>query len=254
MKTLALLLLCLLPLAAQQLDFRAPHPQFPYVDQNKGIGNSCGPAALLNAFGSGSEKWQAAAAKIPGDNDRARIASVIKSFGQKPSSNLPQRARWEIRSGVNFADLAVMADEFRSLQWGLPKVRAELYFASAGADSEKKLRLAHKQLHKSLAKGLPPILSVRRFVHRQGHWQSVHGHFVVLTALPRQLPRGSQSFPVEFVDSSGAKTFSGLISLATQESGLPCLVLHCPSSEIGKKQVRAGEGSALGLAGAIGAW
>lgn len=254
MKPLVLLLLCLMPLCGQVLDLTAANDDFTFVDQKNGVGNSCGPASLLNAFGSGTDKWQQAYLKIPGSSDRARIASVIKSWGLAPSTTLANRARWQHRGGVNFEDLAVMAEEMRKIQWTLPKVKSELFFATPGKESVNQLGQAHKRLSKSFQKGMPPILSVRRFVLRKGHWQGVQGHFVVLTAMPSQLDRGSTSFPVHFVDPLGAKTFSGTITIANSETSLPCLVLNCPASTIGKSAIQGGEQHALGLAGAIGAW
>lgn len=255
MKALLVLLLLVSPVLARELGLQAPNKSFDFIDQKNGIGNSCGPAALLNAFGSGSEKWQQAYQKIPGSSDRARIASVIKSWGQAPSKNLPNRNRWERKGGVNFSDLAVMAGEMRKLNWGLSGIDSELFFAAPGPQSAPLLRTAHQRLAKSLKKGLPPILSVRRFVLREGQWQSVHGHFVVLTGIPTKLAKGDSSFPIEFVDSTGARSYRGEIRLSdTTTTSLPCLVLHCPSSAIGKRQIRSGERSALGFSGAIGTW
>lgn len=246
--------LVLVPLRAQELALHATNHTFAFIDQKNGIGNSCGPASLLNAFGSGAPKWQQAYKKIPGTSDRARIASVIKSFGQAPSANLPNRSRWQINGGVNFADLAAMVAEMRNLDWTLPKTKSELFFAAPGKASHRQLGIAHKRLQKSFQKGLPPILSVRRFVLRNGQWQSVHGHFVVLTAMSDQVHRESTSFSVEFVDPSGAKTYRGTISSSNDTSSLPCLILNCPTNSIGKSQVRSGETHALGFSGAIGAW
>lgn len=254
MKLFFLLLLTLIPLSSQELNLAAPNANFDFVDQKGNIGNSCGPASLLNAFGSGSAKWQKAFQKIPGSNDSTRIAAVINSWGLSPSSTLPNRKRWERRGGCNFVDLAAMAEDMRKLEWSLTKVQSDLFFAAPGQESLGQLHQAHKRLQKSLKKGLPPILSVRRFVFRKGHWQSVHGHFVVLTAMPAKLSRGALSFPIEFVDPIGAKSYRGQVSFADTDSGLPSLVLVCPSSSIGKPQTSSGERSSLGLTGAIGTW
>ena len=248
------LVLGLLPLTAQELNLRAANSTFDFVDQKNGIGNSCGPASLLNAFGSAKPSWQKIYLKVPGSNDRVRIASVITSWGQKPSTNLPNRMRWQIKGGINFADLALVADEMRQLQWSLPKVKSELFFANPGKDSTRQLKTAHKRLKKSLQKGLPPILSVRRFVFRNGQWQSIQGHFVVLTAMPERLASGSTSFPIEFNDPSGAKSYRGFITASSPEAAVPCLILSCPDSPVGKSLVRSGEATALGLSGALGAW
>ena len=251
MNTLCLLLLTVLPLCSQELILHAPNREFDFVDQKNGAGNSCGPASLLNAFGSGSEKWQIVFQKIPGTSDRTRIASVIKSWGLAPSANLPDRKRWDRKGGTNFIDLGVMADEMRQLHWSLPKLKSEFFFSAPGAESEAHLKLAHKRLRTSLKKGFPPLLSVRRFVLRDNQWQSVHGHYVILVAMPKKIAWGSQSFAVEFIDPTGAKTYRGEI---TTSNTLPSLILTCPTSAIGKSEIKLGEQNALGLAGAIGAW
>lgn len=241
-------------LLGQALNLRAPNAAFDFVDQGNGVGNSCGPACLLNAYGSGLEPYRDCYTKLPGTSDRARIASVIKSWGQRPSQNIPGRQRWELRGGVNFQDLTLMAAEMSELNWSARKPRGELFFAASGKDSQKMLFTAHQRLAKSLKKGLPPILSVRRFVHRRGQWQSVHGHFVVLTAMPEKLPRGSVAFPIQFCDPQGAKQLSATVTISQNKESLPCLTLLSLASKIGSSQVRGGETSALGLAGAIGVW
>lgn len=241
-------------LLGQALNLRVPNAAFDFVDQGNGIGNSCGPACLLNAFGAGEKPYQECFAKLPGASDRARIASVIKSWGQEPSQSIPGRPRWELHGGVNFQDLVLMAAGMSELNWSARKPRGELFFAAPGRDSQGMLATAHKHFAKSLKKGLPPILSVRRFVHRGGQWQSVHGHFVVLTAMPEKLPRGSAAFPIQFCDPQGAKQLGGTVTISQNKEGLPCLTLLSLTSKIGSSQVRGGEPSALGLAGAIGVW
>ena len=256
MKSVALsLLFFALNLQAQELDLVAANQSFTFVDQTNGIGNSCGPACLLNSFGSGSTPWQSCFAKIPGTNDRARIASVIKSWGQQPSANIHNRKRWEHRGGVNFNDLSLMAIEISQLNWSRAQPKNEFFFANSPKESQKALRLAHKRLSKSFKKGFPSILSVRRFVVRNEQWQSVQGHFVVIVAMPSKLPRNSTSFPITFIDPYGAKRMNGTVSIAQGTSDkLPCLTLVSPNSKIGKSSIRPGETTALGLAGAIGIW
>lgn len=254
MNALLLFLCLILPLQAQELNLRAPNQSFDFIDQKNGVGNSCGPASILNAFGSGSKEWQIPFKKIPATSDRTRISSVIRSWGQVPSNTLPGRKRWEIKGGSNFVDLTVMANEMRKLHWKLPKLKSELFFATPGPKSEISLNQAHKRLQKSLKKGFPPLLSIRRFVLRKGQWQSVHGHFVVLTAMPDKLTRGTRTFPIEFVDPIGAKTYRAEITASDRNNTLPSLILSCPSNAIGKSQVKSGEQHALGLTGAIGSW
>lgn len=240
---------------AQALDLTVPSPNFSYIDQNQGAGDACGPVSLLNSYGSGSEQWQRIFQQVPGTVDRARIASVIKTWGLQPSKKFPQRTRWQNRRGISFEDLTVMSQEMSALDWKAARTQGELLFLNQDGKDERILRKTHKQLAKSFKNGLPPILSLRRFVFRQGYWQSVHGHFVTLTAMPSKLPRGSRSFSIRYLDPTGAREMSASISLPTaSEPNFPCAILTSPDNTIGSSEVRAGEINHLALAGAIGAW
>ncbi len=233
-----------------------PHnSDFEFVNQRKAVRNSCGPASLLNAFGSGSEAYHQAYLQIPGTTDNARVASVIKSFGFSPSSNLASRKRWTEDSGVNFPDLALMAQEMAQLAPSTSRIRSELHFFSTTRQQAKALSTVHKQLSKSMKRGLPPILSIRRFTWQNQTWQSVYGHFVVLVAIPEKFPRKATSFPVAFLDSEGSKVYQAEITLASPtDSALPCLQLSCPSNKIGQAFVPSGNVHTLGLTGVIGTW
>lgn len=240
---------------AQQLDLTVPSPNFPFIDQSKGAGDACGPVSLLNSFGSGSKKWQAIYQQVPGTVDRARIASVVKTWGLQPSKKFPQRTRWQNQRGISFEDLTEISSEMSSLSWRAPRTHGELLFLNQDGKDERILKSTHKRFAKSFKKGFPPILSVRRFVFRQGYWQSVHGHFVTLTAMPSQLPRGSKSFPIRYLDPTGAKELTAVIALPTDREALfPCPILSSPGNTIGVREVQANEASHLALAGAIGAW
>ena len=72
-------LLALSPAASgnEKIDLVAPNPEFHPLNQLRVSGNACGPAALLSAFGFGSERWQELGKTVPGSNDRQRISAVI---------------------------------------------------------------------------------------------------------------------------------------------------------------------------------
>src|SRR5690606_36674944 len=119
--------------------------------------------SLLTAFRFGSENWQRAA-QVPGNTEKEKIWSVIRDRGLRPSRQLSGRLRWT-RQGVNVPDLCDMANEMtRGLY--LPEVREELFFIQPKESQEKLLKRVHGRLEKSLDKGLPPVISLRRFVLR----------------------------------------------------------------------------------------
>ena len=68
-------------------------PAAPTVVSRTGKGNSCGPCALLNALKFGGAAERAAVAKIPGEDDAARVRSLIAAYGNKPSELHPDRKR-----------------------------------------------------------------------------------------------------------------------------------------------------------------
>lgn len=243
------------PAVAQQLDLTVPSEKFAYINQRKIASDACGPVSLLNSFGAGSERWRSVYKQVPGESDRARIASVVKTWGLQPSRKFPQRSRWQKQRGVSFEDLSVISAEMTRLSWKAPRTKSELFFLNQDGQEERLLRKTHQRLAKSFKKGLPPILSIRRFVFRDGYWQSVHGHFATLTAMPSKLSRGSRAFSVRYLEPLGAVEVTATIILPGPEERLfPCLILVAPDSQIGAREVKGGEATHLALAGAIGAW
>ncbi|MDP0489864.1 MAG: hypothetical protein Q7Q71_02290 [Verrucomicrobiota bacterium JB023] len=248
-----LFLLLALPLCGQRLDLVAPHPQFAWVNQENGPGNSCGPASLLNAFGSGSQRWQGVYQRVPGTIDQGRLNSVIKIWALRDSLHLPGRKRWQDRRGISLNDLTDIANEMASLE-RTPALKSELLFTTSSRPREKTLRHAHKRMAKSLKNGLPPILSVRRFVYRDGQWQGIQGHFVTLIALPARLPRGATSLPLRYLDPVGGRVLDAQLILTDTSPSAPCLILRAPGTSAGKHLVRGNEPSHLGLAAILGCY
>ncbi len=237
----------------------APNPAGGAVDQLVIAGNACGPAALLAAFRCGNEHWQRASAAVPGAGDKERLRWIIRHRGARASAHLPGRPRWT-KDGVNVADLCDIANELAAGHY-LPPLRHEILFASGGESPDRLLRRVHRQLETSLEKGFPPVVSIRRFVHREGRgWLLVEGHFVTIVAVPRKLSRGERSFPVTYLDPWGGKVREGLVAIP--ENGLlavagepsPCLEAVFPEALVGRKLVRKGEMTAIAVAAAIGRW
>jgi hypothetical protein len=147
----------------------------------------------------------------------------------------------------------------------LPQVGEEICYLKPRETPEKLLRRLHGRLQTSLAKGLPPILSIRRHVLRAqpGHdaqWISIDAHFITVTSVPRRLEKNARSFPVRYIDPWGGRFCEGEIRIP-ENTVMPdakgrssCLEAHFPQTSVGAKLVRRGERTAVVPAAAIGRW
>ncbi|MCW1883207.1 hypothetical protein OKA04_00600 [Luteolibacter flavescens] len=175
-----------------------------------------------------------------------------------PSATLKGRKRWT-NAGINVEDLVVATNEMTRPLY-LPAVAQDDLFMRKGEKPEALLRRTHQRLEKSLAKGVPPVLSLRRFVLRGGKWEALQGHFVTVTAVPRKLGRGQSAFAFTYLDPWGGKRTQGefrispgpILAAPGQES--PCLEVLAPAANIGKKEVRRGETTVIIPAAVIGRW
>lgn len=241
----------------------APNAQAVPANQLDLAGNACGPTALLNAFRFGSPEWRRASDSIAGDTDKQRISTVIRGPGMRPSSSIKGKPRCS-QQGVNLVDLCDIGNELARGQ-SLPPIRQEVLFATAGESQEKLLARVHMRFETSLAKGLPPIVSLRRYVHRAQkgkppEWIVLDAHFVTITSVPRTLTANARSFPVTYADPWGGKICQGAISipiravLADAAAGSPCLEAAFSQAGVGKKLVRPGESSTLAAVAILGQW
>ena len=226
-------------------------------------GNACGPAALLNAFRFGNDHWQRGCSALDGRSDREQILQIIRGPGARPSAHTPGRLRWS-RRGVNLADLRDIANELTRGQY-LPPLNEEVFFLMPRETPMAMLRRVHQRLETSLARGLPPVLSLRRYAlraqpGRAAQWTVIDAHFVTLTAIPRRLDKHAGTFTVRYLDPWGGKSYDGRIAIPRQplladQSGVStCLVAEFPQSSVGGKLVRRGETSVLVPAAALGRW
>lgn len=260
---LLLVLLFISPAIAAPHLREAPNISATPANQLLVSGNACGPAALLNAFRFGNPQWQRVSDSITGSNDRERIFTIIREIGMRPSKHLPGRPRWN-RRGVGVADLRDMANEM-ALGHHLPPLREEVFFIKPRETPEKLLRRVHHRLNHSLAKGLPPLLSLRRHALRKqedgsAQWVVIDAHFVTLSAIPRKLEKNARSFPVRYIDPWGGRHFEGHIAIP-EKPVLPdsrghssCLEALFPKASVGKKLLRPGEPTVLMVPAAIGRW
>ncbi len=261
-RLLSFLLLAALPLGAAPPRRDAPNLSAKPVDQLVVSGNACGPAALLNAFRFGNGNWQGVETAVTGETDKAKITMIIRQRGLRPSNHLKGKPRWG-RHGVNVADLCDIANEMTAGRY-LPRVSQEVFFLNGTETPEQLLRRVHSRMESSLKKGLPPVVSIRRYVHRGQNgnppaWMTLDGHFVTIVSLPRKLPRGGTSFPVTYIDPWGARTAEGEIRIPprpvlTEAGNSPCLEAVFPGVHVGRKGLRAGEENVVVIAAAIGRW
>jgi len=257
------LALLLLPgwLRAQALR-DAPNPGAVPVNQLAIAGNACGPAAVLSAFRFGSEGWQKAAAAVEGDDDRQRLRKIILGIGMRESGSLAGRPRWS-KSGVNVADLCDIANEMAAGRF-LPELHYEVMILKPKESRQDLLERVHGRLEKSLAKGIPPVVGIRRFVMRKGEWTVVEAHFVTVISVPRKLEKGSDSFAVTYLDPWGARRCEGRMAISDKEflagngqadpTLAPCLEAVFPQALVGKNKVGKGEATLLTVSAAIGRW
>lgn len=249
----------------------APNPGAKPLDQLVlAGGNACGPAALVNAFRFGNENWQRAASALPGATEKDRLWSVIRDHGLRPSAHLNGRMRWT-KAGVNVADLADIANGMTGGRY-LPGISSEVLFIKAGESHEQLLRRVHGRLLTSMEKGLPPVISLRRFVQRRAggapFWMLLDAHFVTVTALPRKLEKGARSFGVSYLDPWGGKAADGAIAISgkaflasrpvdgrpVDPTVSPCLEALFPAAAVGRRLVRPRETTVLTVAAAVGRW
>lgn len=236
----------------------APRPDAEPVNQLDISGNACGPAALLASSRCGSVAWQTAAGSLPGSGDREKLRYWIRRHGLRPSTTLKGRMRWT-SGGINVEDLTAAANEMNQPLY-LPPLGHDDLFRRDGEGGAAQLNRARSRLERSLAKGIPPLLSLRRFALRDGTWIPIQGHFVTVTGVPRGIPRGENSFAIRYLDPLGGKACEGVIRipgsslLARPGQGSPCLEAVVPASGFGKKTVRRGDESAVVAAAVIGRW
>lgn len=221
-------------------------------------GNACGPAALLASCRFGNESWQAAANSLAGSNDKERLTQWIKRFGLRPSATLKGRMRWST-SGINVEDLVSAANEMNRPLY-LPTLTIDDLFRRQGEKPERLLKRTRDCLDESLAKGFPPVLSLRRFALRKGVWTPVQGHFVTVTAVQRKIAKGESQIRISYLDPWGGKRCDGVLKapdraiLAKNFEDSPCLIAEVPSSKFGRNDVKAGETTVVVPAAVIGRW
>ena len=227
--------------------------------------NGCGPASLINAYRFGSPKWNAATTKIVGDTDKQQFDFMVKYYGRIFSNHVRATMRWDARSGINGLDLTDMANDFQTRRKiSLPKLKHTTHFVKKKNGHKELLISTHKHLVKSLQKGFPPLLSIKRFAQRGSRWRQVHGHFVVLYEIPGTLPPDATSFEIKYIDPWGGRIKTGTIKIPEKAfyavnnaerkptfRKSPTLTVDFPQSSLGRHLVKKNERSATIFAASI---
>ncbi|MFC7336266.1 hypothetical protein ACFQY0_03685 [Haloferula chungangensis] len=236
----------------------APNAVAGPVNQLVVSGNACGPAALLTSIRCGDESWQQVSKIIPGSSDRSKLLYIIKAHGMQASQSLKGRKRWT-RHGINAEDLEQVAAELAALK-GLPSPRSESLFCKKRETPVKLIDRTHDRMRDSLKRGFPPVLSLKRYVFRQGQWQSLQGHFVTVVRVPEKIDRKATSFSFTYFDPWQGKKHEGSFRVPTQPilsadgQSSSCLEVFVPSADIGRKFVKSGEKSFVVPVGVMGRW
>jgi len=246
--------------AVEGFDLHAPNGAAVPVNQLLASGNACGPASLLNSFQSGSERWQEIAQGIPGSSDKSRLIYVIRRYSVRESQHFIGKKRWTHTGGINLTDLTDVANEMKEGRW-LPTLRNEVLLAKSREKHSSLLKRSHGRLKRSLGKGFPPIISLQRYVLKNGQWTVVKGHFVVVTGMSSRLGWGAESFSFEYIDPWGGKKRKGKISVENTPvtslslgSEQPTLIATVPGSGVGIEKVKKGEKTVVLLTSVLGAF
>ena len=248
----------LLPLLSAALAACAPVPDF-YQAQNLSAkpfnqlelaGNACGPAALLNSQRFGNPAWRKLSETPAGLSDRERIRAITRGPAMRESASLPGRARWSKR-GINLSDLRDVANEISRPAY-LPALTSETLVISPIEGKDKHLARVHAKLARSLAAGVPPIVSLRLYAQRGGTWAHLQSHFVTITSVPGRLDPGATGFPVRFIDPLGGKFREGRIVTGSEPDIDFFTKAEFPGITIGQSSLRPGEKPYLTVAGALG--
>ncbi|MBG7608617.1 MAG: hypothetical protein IZT59_11405 [Verrucomicrobia bacterium] len=219
-------------------------------------GNACGPAALLNSYRFGKPQWRKLSETPPGLSDRQRIRSIARGPAMRESSSLPGRARWS-RNGINLSDLRDVANEIAQPHM-LPAISEETLFLNAGESQGAFLLRVRSRLVRSLGTGFPPVLSIRRFVKRNGQWIAIQGHFVTITSVPGAIASSQTSFPVKYIDPWGGNFGEGIIQIngnsfmGNDPAKNPNLQAAFPRTVVGKRLVRRDEETVLAVSAVLG--
>ena len=177
----------------------APNASAQSVNQLAIAGNACGPAAALNALRFGAPDYQTAAKAIPGDSDRSQLRYIILKHGGTWSRHVPKRYRWS-RRGINAADLADVTNELIRASKA-PAVKLSI------PNGINAFEHSYDQLARSLRRGFPPIVGLRRY----DGINAIDSHFITVLQVPDQLGKNAEAYAIRYIDPMGGRSHDGTI-------------------------------------------
>lgn len=190
---------------------RAPQPHV--FDQLVHSSMSCGPAALATAIAS---EGGAAAERIIEMADDA-VAFAVEEYGERPSANDAELARFKPDSGVNPSDLLAWTNEWRADLGLEPRVNAYLERFVGESEVAHTARV-HRALVDALAAGAVPMVRLRCFApgwyaDRNAYlWDGVASHWVAIMGVPRELEPDALGFPFAYADPAGGRFEQGFVA------------------------------------------
>lgn len=162
---------------------------------------------------------------------------------------------------MNVTDLRAAANVLTRLAH-LPALEESILFLKPGESLRQLLQRGHTLMYQSMAKGLPPVISIRRYVLRHqttgsATWMPLDAHFVTLRTIPAELDKDAASFQLSYIDPWDAAIHKGEIRtspqpiLAGERGSSPCLEAVFSEFTLGSSRVRPGERTVVILAAAI---
>lgn len=179
--------------------------------------NACGPVCVVNSLSLGDAACQKALKGLAGDSPAERAQTVVERFASKKSRDYGEGKRTR-KDGVSCADLTDIASKVVA-KAGL-KSEGQFLDRQEGESDRSFLKRVHGIFADSLRDGRPPMISRRSFAaeadsKKPGEyvWNSVAGHFVVVTSVREKLSDHDWGFTFEFVDPETGHVESGYIYL-----------------------------------------
>jgi hypothetical protein len=179
--------------------------------------NACVPASVLNALRFGPPSFRKAFDTIPGEGEKDKLTHLVKTYGVKPSVVEPGPA-YDESSGIKAEDIppffnAILKDH------GGETVEGTYFDRQPKESTGDHLRRVHGCLARSLAAGIPVVVSFRSFAaHRMKDkddflWEGVGAHVVLVTRVPRELDPRQKGFAFEFVEPHQVVRTEGYVGI-----------------------------------------
>ncbi len=123
------------------------------------------------------------------------------------------------------------------------------------------MKRSHTLMARSLKKGFPPIINIRRYAYRNSKevgkksWWPIRAHFVVVTEIPKKLSYPYGFYKIKYIDPYGGFIREGQIQVYTGDfKNSPFLIANMPDALVGKSLVKKNEPTILTLSAIIGSW